>query len=253
MDINDLEKAKHLLIENGYLYEAGENTHHINLKKNDIEVELHFNMMDDSHSKELMNYFSKSFNISNNISNNLYQLNDTEHFIYCLAHFAHHLRQGAGIRYMLDFYYMLKKTNIDYDKLHKDLEYLELSKIYNNVLNVLYYLSNERLDKYSEEDIMYFVEYMLKSGIHGFGKENEGSIAQAVAHVDKKRYFRVKVFLTNKTYRKAMYPKLGSKAILYPICLIKHWWYLITHRFTSLFKFLFGKNKKKDLYKKLGI
>ena len=114
-------------------------------------------------------------------------------------------------------------------------------------------LSNERLDEYHEEDINYFIEYMLKSGIHGYGKENEGSTSQAVAHVDKKRYFRVKVFLTNKTYRKAMYPKLGSKAILYPICLIKHWFYLITHRFTSLFKFLFGKNKKKELYKKLGI
>ncbi len=55
------------------------------------------------------------------------------------------------------------------------------------------------------------------------------------------------------TYVTETRPKLGSKAILYPICLIKHWFYLLTHRFTSLFKFLFGKNKKKDLYKKLGI
>ncbi len=253
VDINDLDKAKSLLISNGYELEAGGEPHNITLYKNNIMIELHFALLDDSHPIKLINYYSKPFDIAHNISNNLYALNDTEHFIYCLAHFAHHLRQGAGIRYMLDFYYMLKKTNIDYDKLHKDLEYLELSKIYNNVLNVLYYLSDERLDEYSEDDIMYFVEYMLKSGIHGFGKENEGSTSQAVAHVDKKRYFRVKVFLTNKTYRKAMYPKLGSKAILYPLCLIKHWWYLITHRFTSLFKFLFGKNKKKDLYKKLGI
>ncbi len=253
MDINDLEKAKHLLIENGYLYEAGENTHHINLKKNDIEVELHFNMMDDSHSKELMNYFSKPFKISNNISNNLYQLNDTEHFIYCLAHFAHHLRQGAGIRYMLDFYYMLKKTNIDFEKLHNDLKLLSLDKLYKNVLNIIYYLTDEKLDSYDVLDINYFLVYMLNSGIHGYGKANDGSVGQAVVHVDKKRYFIVKVFLTNKVYRKAMYPKLGSKAIFYPLCLVKHWCFLLTHRFTSLFKFLFGKNKKKDLYKKLGI
>ena len=253
VDIKDLEKAKKNLVFNDYKLVVCEDTHCVVFEKKDFTIELHFSMIDDSHSMKLINYYSNPFAISHNVSNNLYALNDTEHFIYCLAHFAHHLRIGAGIRYMLDFYYMIKKTNIDYDKLHKDLEDLELSRLYNNVLNVLYFLSDERLDKYGEDDIMYFVEYMLKSGIHGFGKENEESTAQAVAHVDKKRYFRVKVFLTNKTYRKAMYPKLGSKAILYPLCLIKHWWYLITHRFTSLFKFLFGKNKKKDLYKKLGI
>ena len=253
VDINDLDNARKALLKKGFIFEKAESPHDLTIYKDNKEVELHFLLIDDGYSKEMRKYYSKPFDIAHNVSNNLYALNDTEHFIYCLAHFAHHLRQGAGIRYMLDFYYMLKKTNIDYDKLHKDLEYLELSKIYNNVLNVLYYLSDERLDEYSEEDIMYFVEYMLKSGIHGFGKENEGSTSQAVAHVDKKRYFRVKVFLTNKTYRKAMYPKLGSKAIFYPICLIKHWWFLVTHRFTSLFKFLFGKNKKKDLYKRLGI
>ena len=63
---------------------------------------------------------------------------------------------------------------------------------------------------------------MLKSGIHGFRKENEKSTSQAVAHVDKKRYFRVKVFLTNKAYRKALFPKLGSKAFLYPQIIKKH-------------------------------
>ncbi len=154
---------------------------------------------------------------------------------------------------MLDFYYMLKKTSIDYDKLHNDLESLGLMKLYNNVLNVLYYLSDIKFDEFEDADISYFIEYMLKSGIHGFGKENDGSTAQAVAHVDKKRYFIVKVFLTNKNYRRAMYPVLGSKAILYPLCLIKNMWFLLTHRFTSIFKFLFGKNKKKDLYNKLGI
>ena len=253
VDINDLDKAKSLLISNGYELEAGGEPHNITLYKNNIMIELHFALLDDSHPIKLINYYSKPFDIAHNVDNCLYALNDTEHFIYCLAHFAHHLRQGAGIRYMLDFYYMLKKTNIDYDKLHKDFELLGLSKLYNNTLNVIYYLTDEKFDEFDNTEIDYFIEYMLKSGIHGFGKENEGSTAQAVAHVDKKRYFMVKVFLTNKTYRKAIYPKLGSKAILYPLCLIKHWWYLLTNRLGSLFKFLFGKNKKKDLYNKLGI
>jgi len=120
-------------------------------------------------------------------------------------------------------------------------------------LNLLNYIFNEKFDEFKEEDIKYFINYMLISGIHGFGDNNKDSISQAVAHVSKKRYFIAKVFLTNKEYRKAKYPKLGSKATLYPLCLLKHLLYLITHNFKSLLKFLFGKNKKKDLYKKLGI
>jgi len=189
VDINDLDKAKNLLIFNGYELEDGGETHNIAFYKNNIMIELHFALIDDNYSKELMKYFNRPFDISHNVSNNLYALNDNEHFIYCLAHFAHHLRQGAGMRYMLDFYYMLKKTNIDYDKLHNDLALLGLSRLYNNSLNVLYYLTNEKFDDYEEQNIEYFIDYMLKSGIHGFGKENEGSTSQAVAHVDKKRYF----------------------------------------------------------------
>ena len=126
-------------------------------------------------------------------------------------------------------------------------------KLYNYILNVIYYFTEKKFDEFEKEDISFFIEYMFKSGIHGYGSNNKDSTSQAVSHVDKKRFFFTKVFLTNKTYRKAIYPKLGSKAILYPICLIKHWWFLLTHRFTSLFKFLFGKNKKRDLYEKLGI
>ena len=39
---------------------------------------------------------------------------------------------------MLDFYCILKKTNIDFDELHKYLYIMRLSKLYNNVLNVIY-------------------------------------------------------------------------------------------------------------------
>ena len=254
IDINDLDKARTLLLNNNFIEDKeGSTLHNIVFIYNEIEIELHYKLFDDSHPINLINYFNEPFKLCNLINNNLYQLNDNAHFIYCLAHFAHHLRQGAGIRYMLDFYYMFKKTNINLNELRNDLNKLYLLKLYNNILNALYYIFNEKFDEFKEEDIKYFINYMLISGIHGFGDNNKDSISQAVAHVSKKRYFIAKVFLTNKEYRKAKYPKLGSKAILYPICLLKHLLYLITHNFKSLLKFLFGKNKKKDLYKKLGI
>jgi len=230
--------------------------HNEDYYKNDILIELHFNIFDEEVSKKWQKYFIKPFDISNKVEKSLYQLNDNAHFIYCLAHFAKHLLKGAGIRYILDFYYMLKKTNIDCDKLHKDLEELELSRLYNNVLNVIYYLTNEKLDEFEETDINYFIDYMLKSGIHGFGKENEFDTSQGLSG-HKWQWIKCRLLLTDKNYRKALFPVLGSKKILYPICIIVHWLKLVFtglfRRTKILFKILFGKNKKKDLYKKLGI
>ena len=256
IDPNDLEKARRLLISNGYEFKPADTMHNEDYYKNGILIELHFNIFDEEVSKKWQKYFDKPFELSNIKGASLYEMNANAHFIYCLAHFAKHLLKGAGIRYILDFYYMLKKTNIDYDKLHKDLEELELSRLYNNVLNVIYYLTEEKLDDFEEDDILYFIEYMLKSGIHGFGKENEFDISQGLSG-HKWQWIKCRLFLTDKSYRKALFPKLGSKAILYPICLIAHWFKLIFtglfRRTKSLFKLLFKKNKKKDLYKKLGI
>ena len=256
VDINDLSKARSLLVSNGYEFKSADTMHNEDYYKKGILIELHFNIFDEEVSKKWQKYFDKPFDISHNVSNSLYALNDNEHFIYCLAHFAKHLLKGAGIRYILDFYYMLKKTNIDYDKLHKDLEELELSRLYNNVLNVIYYLTNEKIDNILEEDINYFIEYMLKSGIHGFGKNNEFEMTEGLSK-NKGQWIKCRLLLTDKNYRKALFPKLGSKAILYPICLIVHWIKLIFtglfRRIKTLFKILFRKNKKKELYKKLGI
>lgn len=256
VDPNDLEKARNLLISAGYEFKPADTMHNEDYYKNGILIELHFNIFDEEVSKKWQKYFSKPFELSNNKESSLYEMNANAHFIHCLAHFAKHLLKGAGIRYILDFYYMFKKTNIDFANLHRDLEELELSRLYNNVLNVIYYLSNEKLDEYQEEDINYFIEYMLKSGIHGFGKENEFEVTEGLSK-NKWQWIKCRLLLTDKNYRKALFPKLGSKALLYPICLFVHWIILIftglPRRIKTLFKILFGKNKKKDLYKKLGI
>ena len=248
---NDLEKSKRLLLDSGYEYDDVDNMHHICFKKNNIEVEVHFSMVDDSWDKKIIKYLESPFSIATKQINNLYLLNPTEHFIYCMCHFAHHLRYGAGIRYILDFYYMLKKTDIDYEKLHKDLKALELSKLYNNILNVIYYLTNEKIDSFELIDIDFFIQYMLKYGIHGH--ENDEVDMQSVAHKSKFKFLISRTFLTNKLYRQAKYPVLGKHWYLMPLCLLKHWWFLLTHKLGGFFKLVFKKNDRKELFNKLGI
>ena len=90
---------------------------------------------------------------------------------------------------------------------------------------------------------------MMQYGIHG-NSNNDTTIM--ASHNNKLKYFFVRVFLINNAYRKARYPKLYHW-YFYPICLLKHWLFLITHKLGSFFKFLFGRNKNKKLYKDLGI
>ena len=251
VSFKDVEKAKNILTSNGFISKQV-TRHDYPLYKNDILIELHYTLFDEEIDKEWNKYFSNVFDNSYKDNGCLYKLDDTYHLIYCIAHFAKHLRLGAGIRYILDFYYMLSKTSIDYERLHRELRVLGLLKLYDNILNAIYYLSAIPFDTCSKSPCDDFISYMLKSGIHGFGEKNDNDTTLAHAKKHKFRFIVSRIFLTNKEYRKLRYPKL-YKWYLYPICLVINILYLLTHRIGTLFKFVFRKDKNKELYKKLGI
>ena len=250
----DIDKAKEILLNNGFILDdnAIDCMHHYGYKKNEIEVELHFNMLDPDCDKSWLNLFDNPFELSNIKDKSLYEFKPTYHLLYCIMHFAHHLRHGAGIRYLIDFYYMLKKTNIDYDLLHELINKCKLDTLYSNIINAIRNIFENDFDNsIDNKEISFFVDYLLNYGIHGHS--NNETSSQASSHKNKLSYFFKRVFLLNKPYRTTRYPKLGKHWYLYPICLIKHLCYLITHKIGSFFKFLFGKNKNKRLYKELGI
>lgn len=252
---NNLDNAKKLLLAKGFELDFGDNLHHINFKKNNISVELHFTLFDEEVSKHWNQYFNNPFEYSLPVSENEYKLDDTNHFIYCLCHFAKHLRQGAGMRYILDFYYMLEKTNINFELLHTVLTELDLIKLYKNTLNVFYYLIDKKYDDYDTEDCDFFIQYMLESGIHGKSGLDKSGVG--VVKGNRFKFIMSRIFLSNKQYRRAIHPKLGSHGYLYPICLIVHWCHLLTsgagHKIKTMFRIIFRKDKNKELYKKLGI
>jgi len=249
----NLETSKELLLSNNYiLNDNSDCQHHISFSKNNIEVEVHFNMFDEDVDKSWIKLYNNPFDLCDNVDASSYEFTPTYHLIYCIMHFAHHLRHGAGLRYLLDFYYIFKKTNIDFSILHSKLKECNLTKLYSNIINALRAIFEVGFDTMVEkEDVSFFIDYLLLYGIHG-NSNNETSM-NASSHKNKFKYAISRVFLTNKAYRISKYPNLGSHWYLYPICLLKHWLYLITHKLGSFFKFLFGKNKNKSLYKKLGI
>lgn len=256
IDIENLEKAKKLLLNDGFEI-LDTCMHHVEMKKNSFLVELHFYLFDLS-DIEYNDFFKKPFEMSYLINDYCYELNHEEHFLFCLCHFARHLRIGAGIRYVLDFYYMLKKWTLDYNHLHEIIRKLHLEVLYQNILNVIEILTKEKFDIYEKKDVDFFIEYLLKNGVHGikdaenYDEKNYGEKNNKFKHILKT------VFITDKTFRLALYPKLGKHLILYPLCLIHRIIFLFIHKSKSLYKFIFtkkkrSKNDKNDFYKRIGI
>ncbi|MCM1131747.1 MAG: nucleotidyltransferase family protein [Roseburia sp.] len=255
VDPNKINEAKELLLKKGYSFVDVECQHHIELVKNNFIVELHYALFD---VYRTLDYFKAPFKIAYQVDKNLYALTDEDHFLFCIHHFANHLKKGAGLRYLLDFYYFLKKENINKTRIHELIQTFEYTQLYHNILNSIYMLTGEKLDDFEVEDVTFFLDYLVKSGIHGFAEENK---------IDEKGFgmknYKLKAifsgtFLTNKAYRLTKYPKLGKHWYTYPLCLIHRIIYLICTQTFKVFKLLFSKknqviNEEKEFYKKLGI
>ena len=251
VSLSDFNKAKKVLVDNGFDLEPTEDcAHHICFKKDSIEVELHFNLFDPGDGKRLCEIFNNPFDYSENVSNMEYKLQDTYHLVFAIAHFARHLRVGAGIRYMMDFYYMMNNTVIDKELLHILLKELNLEVLYNNILNALDVLFDYQFEDFKKKDIKFFIDYMLKYGIHG---HDNNDLNYTSARKNKFNIFIARVFLTNRAYRVSCYPKIGKHLIFWPICFIRHTFYLVFNKLPKFFILVFKRNNRGKLYKDLGV
>lgn len=108
-----LNMLKKFFINNGFEIDLNQDcVYHLVFKYNGITIELHYRLFDDGVNKNWIKFFKNPFDYCLRKDKYMYVLDDTIHFIYCLCHFAHHLRKDAGLRYCLDFYYMLKKQKL---------------------------------------------------------------------------------------------------------------------------------------------
>lgn len=255
VDPSKINIAKELLLGKGYSFVDIECQHHIEVVKDNYVVELHYSLFDAYRDLE---YFKTPFKIAYQVEKSLYALTDEDHFLFCIHHFANHLKKGAGLRYLLDFYYFLKKENINRERIHELIQMSGYTQLYHNILNSIYVLTNEKLDDFEIEDVTFFFDYLVKSGIHGFAEENEINEKGFGMKNYKLKAVISGTFLTNKAYRLTKYPRLGKHWYTYPLCLIHRIIYLLCTQTFKLLRLLFSKKNKvsqeeKELFKKLGI
>lgn len=244
-----------LLKNNGYILDESDCMHHLGYNKNNLSIEVHFSLFDDYADNPYLKVFNDPFSFAVVCDKYLYELKKEYHFVYCICHFANHLKLGAGMRYILDFYYMLINWNLDYELIHKLINELQLNLLYENILNCIYTLTCKKLDDFPIKNIDFMLDYLVNSGIHGNGKNNDIQNKIFTQKRNKVKYILARLFMTNKAYRLSKYPKLGLHFYTYPLCFIHHTFYLLTHKLIKFFKLIFKRKNKEDeqLYKRLGI
>lgn len=249
---DDYKRAKQILSSNDFIYQE-EAFHHSEYLKNNMLVELHRELFDPSFT--FYNYFNDTFKDTAKIVDNLYKLNENRHFLFALCHLDKHLvNQGEGIRYLLDFYYMLKKWPLDLVYITTELKNLGLYDLFVNICDAIRIITNEDfLNIKANGELL--INYMLNDGIHG--KQSDDVKSFTISKESKFKYFLNLLFLPKKEERQKLYPRLSKSILLYPILLIHRFFRLLITGPKKFIKVLKTKNverkKMRNNFEKIGI
>lgn len=221
-----------ILKNNGFIGNE-ENGLHIELYKDNVEIELHHKLVNEGRYDEF--FFKHPFD---NLKDNLNHFNDNYNFLYIIAHYTEHIVQGAGLRPLIDIYLMLKKYNLDFEYINKSLKLIGLDKFYNMILNEISIIFNYNEIPFTKnKQVLDMIDYSLKSGIHGFGHDAKSKCLKMTDRNNGKKI---------KTIIKSLLIPLKRLFKLYPWSKL-----IITIPFAYIFRFFYllknRRNKLKEI------
>ena len=216
-DSND--KAKNALEQIGFNCNGFNGTVY-DYKRNNVVLELHTKIISEFGKTAFDDVFDNTV-----LTENGEQLDDSYHFAYLIAHTANHLKNtGAGIRFIIDLAVMIKEKSIDYDKVFRILDKINLVTFGEVMISVCFrwfgygQLFCENTDKIQE--------YLIEDGVFGSMKDSIQSTitrlmdCKAFDSKENKSSFALKIklaFPPYETLRKAHYIKfLNGRPWLLP-------------------------------------
>ena len=175
--------------------------------------------------------------------NGILTLNPTYMLAHLILHFGKHMvREGAGIRSLLDIalYIRKYKDEIDFDFVRQACTEQHFENAYVYILNAVKQYFNVETD-IEPTDAEHFIEYTLNGGIFGAMNDNV-MIHQAAKHEDKVGFVRRMFFPTVKMldYR---YTYLKKYPFLLPVAWVHRAFYAKSHygySFKQMFKGIRG-------------
>lgn len=239
------EKSKEIILANNFKC-CIECEHHFGYIKNNIEVEMHDKLFNNEEcSSEL---FDNTFN---NIS--IKNFDDTFTLLYVIAHYAKHIKRGAGLRPIIDIYLIIKNKNVNHNILINKLNELNLIHFFNTILDEIYIIFKDNLITHQSTNLANnLINYSLRKGIHGFANGDpqinwqlnnnyKGNILVLII----KKLFPSNKFLKNKF-------KKHYHWYLIPILYIFNW-ILLIKKIGKLKKLKKYSNDEYNLIKELGL
>lgn len=237
---NDRDKISTVMQKLGYQFKKESNHELIYVKEPFINVELH-KMLIPSYNDDLYAYYGDGWKLANREAETLrYKLNAENEFIYILAHFAKHYRDGgAGIKYILDIWLYLKKNKVDLDYVKIELEKLGLLSFGENIIKLTkVWFENSPSDELMAD----MTNYIIDSGVYGNAK-NKALVTQmrenSAENIEKRK---------KNTKFRLIFPTMEHMRRNYTI-LNKHPYFIPFFWIWRIIRVLIGKTDRNTLKK----
>ena len=207
------KKIKEYFVKRGYTSEAFRKSNHdVYLKKPFFNFEMHralFGETDDN--EKIIKYFANYMDKTLVKENKERYLSKEDFYIYFTAHtYKHFHNSGCGIRTLIDYYLYLKKEQLDFTYINKELNKLGLEDFSRKISFLSLKLFDQEELNPEEEEMFLFI---ASSGTYG---TLENSVEKGVKEKGKFGYFMNRVFPPYRFYKSA-YPWAYKVPILIPI------------------------------------
>ena len=215
----DLERAIELLkTEAGYSYHKMSEHDYAFYSQSGVHIELHYDFLEDSFSVE------DAWNdaVLEEGCHFRMKLSDEFFALHHLAHMAKHMKNGGcGLRPFIDLWFIMKKTDLNPERLDSLLAERNLKKFSDIAYGLTENLFCSKPLSPLQAELLNFV---LDAGVYG-STENRVAIRQ-IEDNSKIKYALSRIFPKRSSLKYA-YPALEKHAWLMPFCQVHRWVKLI--------------------------
>lgn len=207
--VNDKEKINESMSSLGFECISAQEVHDIFERGKQI-IEIHYRLV--RKTNQSFAFCEKVWEHSYSVGQGLKYMMENEFlYVYLLAHLNKHLMSGgAGIKLILDLY-VLRKQELDIEKIQKYVEMAKLTSIYKYEQKIEEYWF-EGIEP-SDKMVLFLSQYILDNGV--FGDENIGFNISYSEKDRLKKYLR-NVF-PEKEHMEYIYPQVKQYPVLLPL------------------------------------
>lgn len=249
--VRDEDYEKTLSVLEKFNFERGETMyHHTDMKYKSLCIEVHNKLL--ALKNEHITFLDHPFTNAINIDKNTYTMNSNEFFLYLLIHYIIHMKKGAGLRELCDFYLFLKNNDIDTNFIIKELSYYKSENFLDTIFTELDYIFGfKKYDFKYNKNITKIIMFSLMSGIHGYGLSNQSLTNEfQLKKTNKFSYFIKKLFIPlSELFKELPWTK---SIILIPIGYLVRLFKLIIFKRKKLISVL-NLKEKSNIYDDMGI